>query len=197
MSEPTVERLFDEFAQAYRRGEHPDVGAYLARAGAERDDLGSMLDRFLQAVPAREPSEEEIVLMQARLEQEPPLLVLRLRRRLSRGAVVDAIVSTLGLDPAKREKVAGYYHRLEVGTLDPNPVSSRVWDALGGFMHANVRALAGPRPQAPAVEALYRRADADFMLAAGVDEKLVRRQALKASVEPDEIDRLFLGPGEP
>ena len=49
MSEHSVERLFDEFATAYLHGEPPDVGAFLERAGDERDDLARMLDAFLQA----------------------------------------------------------------------------------------------------------------------------------------------------
>jgi hypothetical protein len=183
----SVETLFDEFATSYLRGEQPDVRDFLERAGAEREDLGRMLDRFLQATPAREPTEEEVVLLQARLEQEPPLLALRLRRKLSRGSVVDAIVAALGLDPANREKVDGYYHRLETGLLEPGGVNRSVWDALGDFLHANVRALAGlrPPPAAPAVSYL-RRAD-------DVQKRLYSMSVEHARVEPelDEIDRLF------
>ena len=69
--------------------------------------------------------------------------MLRLRRKLTRDAVVDALVARLGLDPAKREKVDGYYHELEVGLLDPEPVDRSVWDVLADVLKANVRALAG------------------------------------------------------
>jgi hypothetical protein len=185
----SVETLFDEFATSYLRGEQPDVHDFLERAGAEREDLGRMLDRFLQTAPARQPTEEEVVLLQARLEQEPPLLALRLRRKLSRGSVVDAIVAALGLDPAKREKVDGYYHRLETGLLEPGGVNRSVWDALGDFLQANVRVLAGvaapPPPTAPAVSYL-RRAD-------DVQKRLYSMSVEHARVEPelDEIDRLF------
>jgi hypothetical protein len=206
MSEPTVERLFDEFARAYLRGERLDVREYLARAGAERDELASMLDRFLRAVPAREPSEEEIVLMQARLEQEPPLLVLRRdRRKLGRAAVVDALVAALGLDPAQRDKVAGYYHELEIGLLDPKPVSAKVWDVLGEFLQANVRLLAGLRPPPLGVaKPHYRRADRDLGALYSIEE--VRTFAFDTKIESvsspvpaepppvrDEIDELFTG----
>jgi hypothetical protein len=80
VSEARVETLFDEYATRYLRGERPDVREYLERAGVERDSLGALLDRFLQGVPAREPSAEEVVVMRARVEQQPPLLVLRLLR---------------------------------------------------------------------------------------------------------------------
>ena len=147
MSEASVETLFDEFAVAYRRGERPDVDAFLARAGeGERDGLAELIDRFLAAAPARESSEEEIVLMQARLESEPPLLLLRHRRALGRAAVVDGLVRALGLDRAKRGKVGRYYHELETGILDPEPVDGRVWDALSDLLRANTRALAALRP---------------------------------------------------
>jgi hypothetical protein len=184
-----VETLFDEFATSYLRGEQPDVRDFLERAGAEREDLGRMLDRFLQAAPAREPTEEEVVLLRARVEQEPPLLALRLRRKLSRGSVVDAIVAALGLDPAKREKVDGYYHRLETGLLEPGGVNRRVWDALGEFLQANVRALAGvapPLPPTASAVSYLRRAD-------DVQERLYSMSVEHARLEPepDEIDRLF------
>jgi hypothetical protein len=189
MSQASLELLFDEFATSYLRGEQPDVGSYLERAGAEREELGRLLDRFLEAVPAREPSEEEIVVMQARLEQQPPILVLRLRRALRREAVVEALVAKLGLDPAKSGKVGGYYADLEVGILDPEPVDRRVWDVLAEVLKANVRALAGLRPEPPPpLAAAYHREPTmtlrETMLAGS-------RPVSPTPAEPDEIDRLF------
>jgi len=197
MKESHVETLFGEFARSYLRGEKPEMHECLERAGSDREELGRMLDRFLQAVPAREPTEEEVVLMQARLEQEPPLLVLRLRRKLSRGAVVDAIVRRLELDPAKREKVAGYYHELEVGTLDPKPVSSRLWDALGEFLDANVRVLAGIRLEPKASAGVYLRETRHLAswveVADSLQTDFARREIRTPAPEPerDEIDSLF------
>jgi hypothetical protein len=187
MSEASVETLFDEFAVAYRRGERPDIGVYLERAGGDRDALAGLIDRFLQAVPAREPSEEEVVLMQARLEQEAPLLVLRRRRKLGRQAVVDALVHALRLEPEKREKVAGYYHELETGILDPEPVDRSVWEALSDLLRANTRALAGLGPSPLAAAPAYRRFDADFVL----EERVTPPVPLDEL--PDEVDRLFTG----
>jgi hypothetical protein len=187
VNEVSVELLFDEFALQYLRGERPRVQEYLERAGAKREELASLLDRFLQAAPAREPAEEEVVLMQARLEQEPPLLVLRVRRKLSRAAVVDALVRTLGLDPGTRDKVARYYHELETGLLDPEPVDRRVWEGLSGFLRANVRALAGLRPPPPAAAPAFRAADESFRL-----ERLAAPRP-RPEEGPDEVDRLFTG----
>lgn len=187
MSEASVETIFDEFAVAYRRGEGPDVSEYLERAGGDRDALAGLIDRFLQAVPAREPSEEEVVLMQARLDHEAPLLVLRRRRKLGRQAVVDTLLRALGLDPAKREKVAGYYHELETGLLDPAPVDRSVWEALSDLLRANTRALAGPGSPPPTAAVAYRRFDADFVL----EERAAPPVPLDEG--PDEVDRLFTG----
>ncbi|HXF97928.1 MAG TPA: hypothetical protein VNJ46_04875 [Gaiellaceae bacterium] len=192
MSESAVEHVFDEFALAYRRGERPDVREYLERVpeGPEREALADLIDRFLVAVPAREPSEEEIVLLEARLEREPALLVLRRRRRLRREAVVDALVRALGLDPRKRDKVAGYYHQLETGLLDPEPVDRSVWEALAEVLRANVRALAARVPPPPAALA-YRRAEQGFVLQARLGERPPSPAAEAGGL--DEVDRLFTG----
>jgi hypothetical protein len=188
VSEARVELLFDEFATRYLRGDRPDVGDYLERAGGEQEELSRLLDRFLEAVPARETSEEEIVAMQARLEQQPPILLLRLRRALSREAVVEALVAKLGLDPAKSGKVGGYYHELEVGILDPEPVSARVWDVLAEVLKANVRALAGRRPEPAAPAAAYMR-EPTIVLRERTDMPMAAASA--PPPEPDEVDRLF------
>jgi len=189
MSQASLELLFDEFATSYLRGEQPDVGSYLERAGAEREELGRLLDRFLEAVPAREPSEEEIVVMQARLEQQPPILVLRLRRALRREAVVDALVAKFGLDPAKSGKVGGYYADLEVGILDPEPVDRRVWDVLAEVLKANVRGLAGLRPETPPpLAAAYHREPTMTLRESALG---VPAPAVATPAEPDEVDRLF------
>ena len=186
-----MELLFDEFATRYVRGEHPDVREYLERAGAEQTELGRLLDRFLEAVPARATSEEEIVLMQARLEQQPPILLLRLRRKLGREAVVAALMGQLRLDPGKSDKVGGYYHDLEVGNLDPEPVDRRVWDVLADVLEANVRGLAVFRPEPPGLAAsAYMR---EPTMPASYERVSVSSEEASA-IEPDEIDVLFLGP---
>jgi hypothetical protein len=184
-----VETLFDEFATRYLRGEQPDVRDYLVRAGTGSDDLARMLDRFLEAAPSREPTEEEVVLMQARLESEPPLLLLRQRRKLTRAAVVDALVGLLGLDAAKSAKVRRYYSDLEVGVLDPRPVDGRVWEALGSVLGANVRAVAALRPEPPAASALaYMREPTLMQAKLSAAEPAPTAPAEEAR---DEIDRLF------
>jgi hypothetical protein len=150
-----------------------------------------MIDRYLEAASPRRPTEEEIVLLQSRIAQEPPLLVLRQRRRLGRQAVVDGLVRLLALDSAKLDKVARYYHELEVGLLDPVGVSRRVWAVLQDLLGADVESLvARPRrPEPPPAAALaYLRAPEEVVVQASV-----ARHVTTAREEPDEIDRLFTG----
>jgi hypothetical protein len=187
MNEATA-LLFDEFAVRYRRGERPDVLDYLDRAGDERDALADLIDRFLEAAPARKTSEEEVVLVEARLSSEPPILVLRRRRALARDTVVDALVRALGLDPSKRSNVGRYYHELETGLLDPAPVDSSVWTALAEFLRANVRALADFRPPPLSAPVARRSMDSGWVLA----ERL-SAPATAAEEAQDEVDRLFTG----
>lgn len=191
MSEVQVETLFDEFATRYLRGERPDVREYFERAGAGREDLGALLDGFLAAVPAREPTEEDVVIMQARLEQQPPILLLRLRRALTRDAIVAALTTRLRLDPAKSGKIDHYYHDLEIGLLDPEPVDRRVWDVLADILEANVRWLADRRPEPRAAGAPAYMREASLMQAKLSEG--VAAPAAPADEVPDEIDTLFTG----
>ncbi len=184
-----VERLFDEFVAARERGEQPEVPGLLAAAGPGADQLGRLIDAYLRSAPVSPSDEETIVLMEARLQSEPPLLVLRLRRKLGREAVVSTLMSTLRLDPAKRRKVEAYYHELETGLLPAEGVDRSVWDALGGFLRANARALAGTggtSGELNVAAAYLRQADVSSV------EEAVRAPAdASSAAERDEIDRLF------
>src|SRR5207342_2967392 len=108
-----VAQLFAEYADAYARGERPRAEEYLERAGEQADELASLLERFVQATPAREPDAETLALTGTWLTGEPPLVSLRASQGLRVDEVVDALVEKLGLDPAKRAKVKRYYQRLD------------------------------------------------------------------------------------
>ena len=181
-----MDELFAEYADAFARGERPRAGEYVARAGTDADELAAMIDRFLRAAPRREATVEDSALLAGWLQNEPPILELRRRQGIKRGEVVDGLLAALGLKPASRERLAGAYHELESGRLDPAGVDGSVWSALAEILKANVRDLAAWRPP-PLAAAAYLRADADMQLETGAD---IRQHRV---FEPDEVDRLFRG----
>ncbi|MDQ3672732.1 MAG: hypothetical protein M3364_09910 [Actinomycetota bacterium] len=182
-----ADRLFDEFATSWARGERPDVADYLEQvaADAERADLASLVDAFLATAPVPEPTEEEVAIMRARLAGDPGLVALRVERGLKRGTVVDRLVELLGLPGGTRGKVGRRYHELESGLLDSRRVSPRVWEALAGIFGRAVHPLAALRPPEAASGAYYRTMDARMEMAP---------PSPGAAIERDEVDELFLGP---
>lgn len=175
--------LFDEFAAAFAAGRDPDLRDFLARAGDEAAVLARLVDSFLAGSEPPPPAPERIELMRAWVRGEPPLLELRKSRRLKRREVVSRLTDLLGLAPERESKVAGYYHRLEGGLLEPRAVDARVWDALAQLFGTDVRALARWRPAPLDVKLAYLRADASIQASYVPAEPML---------EEDEIDRLFL-----
>jgi len=180
--------LFAEYADAYARGDGPRAEDYLARAGGEADELAGLLERFVQATPAREPDAETLALTEAWLTGEPPLVGLRASRGVRVDEVVDALVEKLDLDPAKRAKVKRYYQRLEQGFLEPGRVSRRVWAVVGDLVGSEASQHTGWQPPKAVFSDAYFRADEPLPTAAA--------PAQAASEEEDEIDVLFLGEGD-
>lgn len=187
MAEDAV-TLFEEYAARVARGERPDVREYLERAGDERPDLARLLDRLIAGQPAREPEPETVELVRSWLHGEPTLLELRRRRRLRREDVVSALVERLRLDPAKREKVAGYYHELESGLLDRRRVGRGVFEALAEILMVPPRDLLAWPGRPLASPAAFFRVDAD---AAPLEEPPAAPQRGQGGW--DEIDELFQG----
>jgi hypothetical protein len=191
-----VDRLFDEFAAAYVRGEQPDIGAWLTRAGDEADELARLIDAFLRVAPAPDPRDDDVAVMQARLGGEPGLLALRKRRARKVDEVVSDLAQRLDVDDLPRLK--RYYQRLEGGTLDPGPVDQRVWDALRDLFVTNVRAIVRPvtTQTGDSAMAYYRRggpartpdAQAAMLRPMPAAEALAHDAPAR-----DELDRLFLG----
>lgn len=193
-----VDRLFDELAAAYVRGERPDLPAYLALAGDDADELARLIDAFLRVVPAPDPSDDDVAVMRARLEGEPGLLALRNRRARRVDDVVAELAERLQVDD--RARLKRYYQRLEGGLLDPHRVDQRVWDALRVLFTANVRNLVRPLVTGAGGSAMayYRGAAPREALPAQPMAAPAAAAELQASVAPapaerDELDRLFLG----
>jgi hypothetical protein len=139
---PETDRLLDEYAARFARGERPDAGAYLARAGAGADELRELIDALLMAAPPAPPQEETLALMAAWAAGEPPLAALRRRRGRRRGEVVDAVMAALAIDPVKRARVAAHCRQLESGLLDLRRVDRRVLRAIAGAIGATTEDLA-------------------------------------------------------
>jgi len=174
--------LLDEYVAGYARGERPEAVEYLRRAGSDADELAALLDRFLAAAPVPEPDSEAVEIFEAWEQGETPLLALRTARGVTRDSVVDAIVSALSLDLAKRGKVKRYVHELEVGLLEPRRVDRSVLAAIAEAVHAKVEDLFAWRPRPLEVADVYLRAAAPAAAAMPVSPE---------PEEEDEIDRLF------
>ena len=198
-----VDRLFDEFAASYVRGEQPDVAAYLARAGDDAPELARLVEVFLRVAPTPEPSDEDVAVMHARLEGEPGLVALR----RGRGQKVDEVVAALGARLGVKDvpRLRRYYQRLETGVLDTRPVDERVWEALRDVFAANVRAIVRPVTTSSGESAMayYRRGgkpSPELLTSAAaaapsmeLNDRLVTTRADPSPAERDDLDRLFLG----
>lgn len=187
MLHKAVDELLADYAAALARGERPRARDYLDRAGAEADELATMIERFLQAAPRPVATVEESALLAGWLQNEPPLLALRVRQGLKRAAVVDSLLGLLGLAASSRVRLADAYHELETGQLDPAGVDASVWRALGEILRANVRELAAWRPPPLEAKAAYRLSE--------IQVPFETRSTIRPhqESEPDEIDRLFRG----
>lgn len=179
--------LFEEYAEAYARGEQPEAGEYLERAGDGADELANLIEGWLRAVPVPEPDAETLALISAWMEEEPPLVHVRASKGVRVDEVVTAIVADAGLAKAQTAKVKRYYQRLEEGLLDPRGVSERVWETLRRLIGPTAKAATVWRLTPTTLEpAFYRAADSPLALADRVD-----LDAMPSMPERDEVDELF------
>jgi hypothetical protein len=72
-------QLFDEFVDAHLSGQRPDVRDFLRRAGTASEELGLLIDRYLEVAPIQEPDPETVVALNARLDHVTPLTAARRR----------------------------------------------------------------------------------------------------------------------
>ena len=183
-----IETLFDEFVENYLGHKDPDVRAFLRRAGARADELGRLIDRFLELAPVEPTSDEEVVALNARIRHETPLTAARLYRRLKVDDVVERLRVALDLPDSSRSRLRNAYQELEAEQLNPSGIQKRVWDALQAILGLNIRQVAAGGPSTPrfAVNAYARRAD--YRAAPGDAES-----APIEHLERDEVDELFRG----
>jgi hypothetical protein len=181
-----VAQLFDQFIEAQLSGGRPDVRDYLLRAGPASDQLGILIDRFLEVAPVEEPDEETIVAMNAHLERVAPLTAARTRLPLKVDELVERLRLALGLPDALASRLRTAYQELETGQLDPAGVHERVWEALRSIIGLDPLRLIMPAMPAFAATAYHRAAGARAAPAAAVPSIVERR-------EPDQVDVLFRG----
>lgn len=195
-------RLFDEFAAAHRRGDAPDVSAFLDRAGDARGDLAVLIDAFLASVPAQPASGSDLAFLRARLGGEAGLLVRRQERRLTLRELAAALRERLGLPAGSEARLERRYHELESGRLDPARVAAQLWDALDAVLGASARMLATAAPAPTAArQPAFRRARLAEVLdrairapgaAAPPSDAAAAAAPAAAAASPDaDVDRLF------
>jgi hypothetical protein len=212
-----LQRLLEEFGAEFEAGRSPDPNEWIQRVeGDERQELASLIDRYLMTAPRRtwDPVAYEQSFAKAAVDQVyesiegvsgswPELLPqLRNRARIKRADLVAQLGVALGLadgDP-RQAKVADYYNQMEHGRLPAEGVSGRVIDALAGIVGVGADVLRSAGGGAMAAgggqsAAFARQASPDPQY---VSEDVIERmpaapQSPWTSPERDEIDELFTG----
>ena len=217
MSEPDetpdmITSAYDEYVKAFRAG-HGDPGPFLDRfEGRERQELLLLIEAFIETGPVSSPDPGD-----ARFEQvfERVLadvdgasgglseLVRGLRAKLGLGQVevVRELATALKASPTEQEKIDGYYHDLEWGTLPSSGISPKVFDSLAMILKTkattlrNAAAELGSGSASSAGMAFARTVDEnefqlDVQESPGMD---VPSGNFRASDPPDRIDQLFTG----
>ena len=130
------------------------------------NELGQLIDRFLELAPIEEPDEETVVAVNARLEHVTPLTAARTRVPLRVDEVVERLREALGLREAEHARLREAYQELEAEQLDPAGVHDRVWDALRSILGLDPRRLITREKPAFGALAYSRAADFEAVAAA-------------------------------
>jgi hypothetical protein len=184
-----VDTLFDEYAARWARGERPEAADYLDRAGAEREALAVMIDRYLAVAPAGEPDEATVRFLAEIYEgDEPPLLAARLARGLKVQAVVQWVMESFSLPADTTSKVSAYWHELESGRRRPSDVAPELWRTVVELLGPTAEAARGwsPPPLLASDVRYHRVRSKSFSL-----EQPAAAPSVEEPSQPDEVDRLF------
>ena len=208
-----VDQLFQQFKAAFGAGEDADLPALLAKVeGDDRAELSALIDAYLVRAPRQEwdveayrrSSAPEVVDaltrgLRGQAGLWPSVLPrLRARARIKRADLVAELADRLGA-ATQTEKVAGYYHQMEQGTLPADGVSDTVLDALGRIVGETRDALRqagsafGPGPEASAAGATFARQGMPAVDALEAPSAAASPGTVDRASEPDEVDRLFTG----
>ncbi len=187
----SLDQIVETFRTAYLAGERPDVADLISRTPeADRDELSRRIRMVLAEEPPPDPAPETLVMAQAILRGEQPLIALRGSKGLTRDAVVHQLRESLGVPPDKEPRVAEYYHDLETGQLPLAGIRDRVFDALASALGVARSSLMlkgpGPSDREVGVAVFARQAGPDDL----GDQPI---PLMKPPGEPDEVDDLFTG----
>lgn len=208
-----VDQLFQQFKAAFGAGEDADLPTLLSEVeGDERAELSALIGAYLVRAPRQEWDSEayrrssapEVVDaltrgLRGQAGLWPSVLPrLRARARIKRADLVAELADRLGA-ATQTEKVAGYYHQMEQGTLPADGVSDTVLDALGRIVGETREALRqagadfGPGPEASATGATFARQGMPAIDALEAPASTASADVVGMAAEPDEVDRLFTG----
>jgi len=212
-----VEQLLREYIAEHRAGGKADPLEYLERVeGTDRAELVELIDAYLSRSMGRdwdpdafkgsaaERVADGIALSLTGEAGWWPMVLPRLRdkARMTRRQVVGKLSEALGAQ-GREEKVHGYYHGMEQGSLASAGVSQRVLEALGEIYGSSAEKLrelgepmtSGARPAAGGAPAMARTAlpDERYVLADMESGEDLERATPVAPAERDEIDELFTG----
>jgi len=205
-----VEHLLREFQRDFEAGGAMRPSELLTRVeGADRRELEALIDAYLSRAPRRpydaaafesSPARALVDDLAEALEVEAgtwKAVLPRLRdaAQLRRSELVQRLSARLGV-AGREEKVAGYYHEMEQGRLDPAGVSERVLAALGELLGTSTERLREAGASLRVVDELPTAVT--FARAAEPAEE--HRELMDSAVpspaggeEVDEVDRLFTG----
>ena len=138
-----VDKLYSDYIAEHKAGGKADPLEYLNRVeGVDRDELTELIDAYLARSPGQAWDAEAYAGSSAERAAESvarslegvsgwwPTVLPRMRAaaRLTRAQVVERLSASLGAT-GREEKVAGYYHQMEQGSL---PVRGGFEAGLGG-----------------------------------------------------------------
>jgi hypothetical protein len=213
-----VDRLFEEFAERYRREGSADPREYFDQLDdpADRAELGVRIDAFLERAPRRRWDAARfagsVAEKAVHAATEGPgaadsevadgwpevLPALRTKARLKRRTVVERLAGALGF-PDDEERVAAYYHGMEQGQLRPAGVADAVLEALAGILGSSAEQLrsAGEAGEwtGPAGGEVFARLGAPADSAGPGEGPSLTLEAADSASPPDQLDLLFTGGG--
>ena len=217
-----VDAIFRDFARSFEGDRSTDPRPYLERVDAvDREELRLRIEAFLERAPRREWDRDSFAASLAEravaaaspeidapaaedAEGWPQLLpALRDAARLKRTEVVERLAGALGF-PQAEDRVATYLHRMEMGALPSQGVSTRVLEALGSILGSSAEALrrageAGEGGGPSGGEVFARRGGpAGGIASSDADPAEIAYESVADAMrddrpEPDELDRLFTG----